>query len=1359
MFVYDKQYLSPSRDDQPALSQAPEPLDLRDPPATLANHTSLRAWHDLFKSRSNWAANLSEAVEPLVEIVRRNIEEAEIIQRALDLALDNLQTHVQNLGAKFEDTKIWAKEASEEHETLLRDWQGNLEVLGKVPIKHNFGFLLRNKPSPLKRKHSRSLSRDVDTLRSLIGDEEVEAAASELRVFSHDFRTQLSELEASMEDISHGTQRVHSDSQTPVGLDPEEISNLVADIATLRKKIATDYEDMLQLPDLARSIPIASRRALTHTRDLLPSLAKLAAEISSDARKAVVARNTILETSTRALRSISLIQFNLAEFQPQLSNLGLSTEGDEALDHVRCVFDMPIIYGSILVESVQRFEWAEGLGANSEQLKEDLESCAEIEQRRRKKWLKSMGGLIREAPDAIDLAIDMKIAPGKEVWPATNRHDLSDYVEHVRAAGIDDAVQHVTGMLKELDSSRLRKRITRAFKNGSVFQADLRSDRSSVLLDDDEETLRSLRSENSRLEDKLRSSDSRVRKLEDLLHRHSQMARPASTHFGVSPTPSEMDRHLQSPGANPSPRPIELMSRRSSASSRRLSSNQNPDDRAYIQKIVTLEADLRAERETVTRLQRESHADRRASTENRDRMNEAMSTKKDLLANLDAQRQEFDDERQILDDDIHKLKIKLEEMEDELDRVLGSRDHQKVTGEANIARLQAELERARSNGEMLDQQQRESQEALGSLRSRHSALSDQLRDQTRLQADYVSSLQAAHSLLSPAGSPPEELGRLARAIEILSEGAAIHARSVEESAQLALAENKSLEENLTQTKQRLEQVQQQVAGHEEQALMSKETAKQNDGIILSLRGELKEAQQETSHLRSKFAAGETGSEALKDRVNREEKRVTELTEKLAKAESHNSSFEQEISIWKEKVQSLTGEAKEWKDRLDVRGVRAKDVSQRLLAHNDRMIRMLEQMGYSVTRQSDSMVIQRASKVSASTVLPGDPSAPNAPLSGQSPTQHLSNAADLDTLYWMSDSDAVSEDTKFQQFIATVSRLDTDAASEMISKRYKDVETLARKYQKDSRAYRERAHRLQSEAHDKIAYRTFKDGDLALFLPTRNQVTRPWAAFNVGAPHYFLREQDTHKLAARDWLLARISRIEERVVDLSKSLSDNTKQPSSHRRGEPASDTTSTHSTDENPFELSDGLRWYLIDAVEEKPGSAPVLTPGLGKSTVAATNVDARGSIRLTKEGKRVRDSISGAITGGVTIASASATMASKTLSKSLDSRRSSSTSKKGHANSPSLLSNPLALASKADETAVSSRPVTPTTSAPGDSLPLGLGMTSPAPGRRESTGKDVVREDSGCVRPADGDAGKDEPAREDAALFDAVREDLLFGP
>jgi autophagy-related protein 11 len=596
-------------------------------------------------------------------------------------------------------------------------------------------------------------------------------------------------------------------------------------------------------------------------------------------------------------------------------------------------------------------------------------------------------------------------------------------------------------------------------------------------------------------------------------------------------------------------------------------------------------------------------------------------------------------------------------------------------------------------------------------------LANQLRDAENERQEHISSLQFAHSQLSPNGSAPDELAKLVKAIEILSEGHAIHTRGLEDAANLSSAENKDLEERLAQAEGQLKSVRGELRSEKAGSSSIREALAQERSKVHSLRSELVDEQSELKNLRSKFAAGETGSEALKERVANEEQKVAELAEKLAVAASNVQSFEQEISTWKEKVELMTAMETQLRSKLKARGAKAKDLSQRIFSYNDRLIRILEQFGFSVVRQDDKLVIQRASKVNASTILSNAGSmadvslAMKRTLSGTSPSDHYSSPSDLETLYWMSESDDASEEDKYQSFISSLTRLDADAAVDIVTKRYKDVEILARKYQKDSRAYREKSHRVQSEAHEKIAYRSFKEGDLALFLPTRNQATRPWAAFNVGAPHYFLREQDSHKLQSRDWLLARISKVEERIVDLSRSLTNGLRGQTDRRSiNTEASDGASTRSVDdENPFELSDGLRWYMIDAFEEKPG-APT-TPGLGKSTVAATNVDVNGRFGLTKEGKKAKNSSSGG----------NAAMATKTLSKSLDSRRSSSGSKKGHTPSPS------------------------TSAAAAATLP--------------STGEVTVHSRSAIVEPAEADNEAGKEAREDAQVFEEVRKDLLYGP
>ncbi|RPD75615.1 hypothetical protein L226DRAFT_560124 [Lentinus tigrinus ALCF2SS1-7] len=114
----------------------------------------------------------------------------------------------------------------------------------------------------------------------------------------------------------------------------------------------------------------------------------------------------------------------------------------------------------------------------------------------------------------------------------------------------------------------------------------------------------------------------------------------------------------------------------------------------------------------------------------------------------------------------------------------------------------------------------------------------------------------------------------------------------------------------------------------------------------------------------------------------------------------------------------------------------------------------------------------------------------------------------------------------------------------------------RKWQKQCKDYRERA-------KGKISFRNFTKGDLALFLPTRNSISKPWAAFNVSFPHYFLQATGhlAEQLKTREWIVARITSITERVVD--------------------AKDPTT------NPYGLGDGVKYYMLEVEDWTQPSYP----------------------------------------------------------------------------------------------------------------------------------------------------------------------------
>ncbi|KAF8527616.1 hypothetical protein BU17DRAFT_39351, partial [Hysterangium stoloniferum] len=123
-----------------------------------------------------------------------------------------------------------------------------------------------------------------------------------------------------------------------------------------------------------------------------------------------------------------------------------------------------------------------------------------------------------------------------------------------------------------------------------------------------------------------------------------------------------------------------------------------------------------------------------------------------------------------------------------------------------------------------------------------------------------------------------------------------------------------------------------------------------------------------------------------------------------------------------------------------------------------------------------------------------------------------------------------------EYEATTSAL-PDAVAKMAS--------TIRKWQKQCKEYRDRA-------KGKISFRNFAKGDLALFLPTRNSISKPWAAFNVSFPHYFLQAAGNlaEQLKTREWIVARITSIAEQIVD--------PRDPST------------------NPYGLSDGTKFYML---------------------------------------------------------------------------------------------------------------------------------------------------------------------------------------
>lgn len=1276
-------------------SPVPDPHNLGEPPDTISDGNSLLAWHTLFKERRAWSIQVSESSNQSVDEIRRLDIETRVVQRSAAIAVENIKQHVGNLRPKFEDARAWAHHIVEEQTFLLGNWQSILNAFSSISILEELGRCLQGSHATVLEDGSRNGSKSDLTLNDYVNIAQVTKASDAGKDISRRFKASVTNLTTTFEKVFDDAHEIIESFSHGIAFSDrdlgEQAGRLMEEIEVVTKKINADYEFVLGLPNTQKSISQASKTALLHTRNLLPSLLETTSDIDQLLHDTTKQKRTAMISAVQYMQKISVLESTVAHIHAQLAKLGIETEDGEVFDMLNFLIKLPWTYGALLIECVRRREWNEKMTTDSSSLVEEMATFKEEETRRRKKWIKDMEGAVRlDDIDDMALGVEVNIHAQKQAWPNVSRQGVTSYIQTLQGLGSFDEVRlELEELVKTLDSpTRQQAKRAKAFKSGSIHEATF--GRNSLLLRGDDDLLQLAKSEKSKLEDKLKSSESRIRKLEDLLHRQSQITRVSTGNpFGIANGPS-FERHATSPTLNYTSslsKAPDSSSRRSSISSRKVSMNHEPEEKTLAQRIVTLEAELGAEKAQSAALQKNATARVNAEDELKLRVQEAVSTKEDLMGNLEAQQREFDGERRSLEDENNKLKIKLEEAEDELDRVLENRDHEERVRnleeelEKVRAHAAAEVQNAQSQVELLRNEsttQREKSKKLerqvhrqgdenAGLSAKADDLFSQLQNRQNTQAEQHCTLRAALVQLSKGESAPEDFGKLVDLIELSATRSAGHLNHIQGALESTQAENVELESRVKDYAQKTTVLQERLGTEEIEVFSARERLAEQKSQCMSLQGELENKRRQHLELQSESKAARSNLEVLEEKLSEREKRVANLVDENVDMRKQAHALEESLAGGQSQLQNLRKVYSDSKRHSEARASRAENISKRLYTQITSLSRMLEQIGFTLTKQDGTIVVQKVSRaVTASTVL-NDPSASmNRSISGSLPTKSNSeNVLPPSALRWVSD-DADVEASKFNEFIHDIECFNIDTLSDAIVKRVKETEHTTRKWQREARAYRDKAHRAQGEANEKISFRTFKEGDLALFLPTRNQATRPWAAFNVGAPHYFLREQDSHKLRTRDWLLARISKVEERMVDLSKSIGGLNPASDGRSIGD-ASDGGASYD-DQNPFELSDGLRWYLLDAAEEKPG-API-SIGLSKVTVASANIDAKGSVRI-------KQSLDGQ-------------GATKTLTKSLDSRRSSSNSKKGL----------VAIASSTQPTAAEMGDVLETTSANNDGKP-----------------------------------------------------------
>ncbi|SPQ18955.1 ecd2d4d6-b1a3-45f1-a7c9-f965b1cae9f6 [Thermothielavioides terrestris] len=1264
IYVYDNrlaQPLSPGAAPGPKFElPVPKRYNVPSPPNSIHDARSVQSWQELFKTRWAWTLKLVEDCRLMAAATGERYNEMDVMLRCLDAAVTNLESVIKGLEPKYAEFKKWVPAAQADYSALTAGWEQYLSLARSIPASPAMvGYMTGRDATEVLGWAQRQ-----PTLEDLIDLEAARKAGRLAPAALRNFTARVADLEKAatrlFQDAEHLFREFENTVERSAMSHRGECQQLAHDIEALAKKIHTDYQATLEYTSSSRDVLLqASKVAANHTERLLPSMSKRALEMDDMLRYATQARNSLAAESVEFMRSITDIT---ALSHTVKSQLNAVNQEDElaTFDYLRLIQQIPYMYASFVAEAVKRREWFDKLKQDSSTLANEMALFQEEESKRRRRWYKSIGNAFGAETSNLEdhvPGLEVNLLGEEERWPAMTRRDLEDFQMLLQANNADPTiVEDVRKMIAELSSpTKQQSKRMRAFKNGSVHEAVL--GRSGLLIRGDDDLLRSLQDDKSRLENKLKTAESRVRRLEDLLHRQTQASRPNLGNLFQMPSQQLSDRGDLSISVK-SPQTLE--DRRKSAEG----------VEALAHRVQQLEAELSAEKERSAALERDLDGQMTLHSGIQGQIDEANSTKKDLLENLEALKREFTEERKSLEDEIKRLQARLEDTEDEIEHFGESRENEKAAYEETIQALRLEIEKLtkekddealKNEGKInfLRTETRIQRETLEARERQLQAAQDEAKERGK-KVDVLSDLVDMHTKalrdlwgqFSPGETVPDEPADLVHSLSLKASDALGRVRSADADISLLRSELDSAHDALRSLRAEKAALSEQLSGEEATSIRLRESLAEEKARVVALEAELADGQEQLSQLRARIADGETGSESLRKRLDEEEKKMALVAGELASRQSQVGSLEEEVRHLRERLQDSQAKLSHLTVRFDTRSEHAKDLTQRLYSQNERLTRLLERLGFSVTRQGKSMTIQKVprSERSSQNANDSDPSSSLRRSGTFASRGAVVDSVDLDLLNWVNCSDAEAELGKYDAYLSSLGSFDVDAFCDVVYRRVKDVEHMARKLQRDARAYREKAHALQKEAHEKIAYKHFKEGDLALFLPTRNQTTGAWAAFNVGFPHYFLKEQEAHRLRSREWLVARISRIQERVVDLSKSLQN---PPGAGRKGGGGGESETVLDDDnDNPFDLSDGLRWYLIDAAEDKPGAPS--TPGLAKSTVAANNVEAMaerhtpGRSGLKGGGPGARSGVASGIEG-----------VSKTLSKSLESRRSSTGSKK----------------------------------------------------------------------------------------------------
>jgi autophagy-related protein 11 len=965
IYIYDiRMSQAPSSDGSPSVVsqvQPPKRYSIPNAPNSIENVQAIASWQELYKQRRAWAVHLLEDCGAMAATARARFEEMDVMIKCVDAAVANLELSVKQLEPKYTELKKWVEPALEEHARLSTSWQQYLALARNTPVS----------PSMVKFMTRGQATKSNATLEDLIEPDTANKAGTLAPTAHRRFSDKATELDRAAKKMYQTLDTLIADfdklmNRSVLGRS-DESSQLLQDIEAVVKQIDSDYRTALGYGGSQKDVAQASKTASNHTERLVPNLKKRAKEMDDLVQYVTTSRNTVASDAVEFMRAITEITSLRGKLKDHIGILNQSEDDMTTFDYLRLIQQLPYMYASFLAEAIRRQEWNEKIKTDSSTLANEMALFQDEEAKRRRRWQKMVGSTYGPGLDTNVMGLEVSVLGDDNSWPSANKDELAAFLAALKEQGTEEAIlEDVDRLIQELNSpTKQQSKRLKAFKNGSVHEAAL--GRSGLMIRGDDDLLRSLQDDKSKLESKLKTAESRVRRLEDLLHRQSQASRPGNLF-----QPQTNSTHERNDSAS---------SAKAAPADRQRASSEGTD--SLLRRISELENELREEKQRSSRIQNDLSNRATQHDDMKDQIREVNSTKKDLLENMEALKREFVLERKSLEDEIKTLKARLEDTEDEIEHFGESREKERTSYEERAQQLEAELERVdkERKDEMLKAQgqvdflrnenriQREQRDTLE--RELHNTKDAGHATSKRLEAlqeaadAHLQSLRELHSQLTGNDPVPED-GDLAEVIQAKATDLLARLQNMESDTSLTRGDLDRTRNQVKELREELSSTKDKLATEEAASIHVRESVSEEKAKAKALEHELAETREQLSSARARLADGETGSETLQKRVEEEEKKVTSLSEELASRQSQVGSLEEELHLYKEKLDAARARASELTERYETRDERSKDLTQRLYSQNDRLCHLLERLGYAVSRKEGTMTITKVPRAERQT---------------------------------------------------------------------------------------------------------------------------------------------------------------------------------------------------------------------------------------------------------------------------------------------------------------------------------------------------------------------------------------------------------